>query len=275
MKHNAISIIGIIAMTSSAVAADLPSRRAPTAYVPPPAILSWTGFYAGLNLGGGWSAGNGNNNVWNLGGANGGVTNNIGGSNGSGGIIGGAQVGYNYQFGGLGNGIGAVVGAEADFQGTSMGSGNGNYYGYVANIGSNGTLAYVPSWVGNGVNIPWYGTVRGRLGLTVLPTLLLYGTGGFAYAGINSNGYNYWGSTRSATQTGWTAGAGAEWMFMPNWSAKAEYLYTDVSGSNSNEYGWNYGVGINNVNNHTRWNTIRAGVNYHFNWGNVASTMGN
>ena len=275
MRQKAISIAAILLASSSAVAADLPSRNPPVAYTSPPAMLSWTGIYAGLNLGGGWSAGNGNGNAWNLGGANGGVTNNIGGSNGSGGIIGGAQVGYNYQFGGFGNGIGAVLGAEADFQGTSMGSGNGNYYGYVANIGNTGVLTYVPSWVGNGVNIPWYGTVRGRLGLTVMPSLLLYGTGGFAYAGVNSNGYNYWGSTRSATQTGWTAGAGAEWMFMPNWSAKAEYLYTDVSGGNSNEYGWNYGVSLNNVNNHTRWNTIRAGVNYHFNWGNVASTLGN
>ena len=29
----------------------------------------------------------------------------------------------------------------------------------------------------------------------------------------------------------------------------------------------NSGVGINNVNNHTRWNTVRAGVNYHINFG--------
>lgn len=275
MRNKAISIAAFLVVTSPAIAADLPSRKTPVAYAPPPAMLSWTGIYAGLNLGGGWSAGNGNGNAWNLGGANGGVTNNIGGSNGSGGIIGGGQVGYNYQFGGLGNGIGAVLGAEADFQGTSMGSGNGNYYGYVANIGNTGTLTYIPSWVGNGVNIPWYGTVRGRLGLTVMPSLLIYGTGGFAYADVTSNGYNYWNSTRSATQTGWTAGGGAEWMFMPNWSAKAEYLYTDVSGGNTNEYGWNYGVSLNNVNNHTRWNTVRAGVNYHFNWGNVASTLGN
>jgi outer membrane immunogenic protein len=55
-------------------------------------------------------------------------------------------------------------------------------------------------------------------------------------------------------------------MFMPNWSAKVEYLYTDVSGGNSG-WGNNLGVSLNSVNNHTRWNTVRAGVNYHFNWG--------
>ena len=50
---------------------------------------------------------------------------------------------------------------------------------------------------------------------------------------------------------------------MPNWSAKLEYLYSDISGGNDN--GFNAGIGINNVNNHTRWNTVRAGMNYHFN----------
>ena len=65
------------------------------------------------------------------------------------------------------------------------------------------------------------------------------------------------------TKTGWTAGGGVEWAFLPNWSAKVEYLYTDLSGNNNN--GFNWGWGLNNVNNHTRFNTVRAGVNYHFN----------
>jgi outer membrane immunogenic protein len=57
---------------------------------------------------------------------------------------------------------------------------------------------------------------------------------------------------------------------MPNWSAKVEYLYTDVSGGGTNNNNWlyqnNLGLGLNSSNNHTRWNTVRAGVNYHFNW---------
>jgi len=32
----------------------------------------------------------------------------------------------------------------------------------------------------------------------------------------------------SNTQVGWTAGGGVEWMFMPNWSFKAEALYYDL-----------------------------------------------
>ena len=55
------------------------------------------------------------------------------------------------------------------------------------------------------------------------------------------------------TQTGWTAGAGVEWMFLPRWSLKAEYLYrrfesvtlfggisTGSSALNSGQFGVNY-----------------------------------
>ena len=262
MKKFLLSAVSLAILSGSALAADLPSRKAPVAPPPPPPPM-WTGFYAGLNLGGGWGAGNGNSSAYNLDGLNGGITNNLGAGGNSGGVIGGVQVGYNYQINSLGlGGRGVLIGAEADFQGTSMGSsGGGSRYGYLLNT-NNGVTRYVPGWVGGGSSIPWFGTVRGRLGLTVMPTLLIYGTGGFAYADVQRNG----GNQNSATQTGWTAGGGAEWMFMPNWSAKVEYLYTDVSGGNSG-WGNNLGISLNSVNNHTRWNTVRAGVNYHFNWG--------
>jgi outer membrane immunogenic protein len=260
MKKILLSAASIAILTGSAIAADLPSRKAPVALPPP---LMWTGFYGGLNIGGGFGAGGGNTNAWNRDYLNGGVTNSIGSDNNSTGVIGGAQVGYNYQLNNITLGkIGAIIGAEADFQGSSMGGGSGPYYGLLYN-NNNLNAPFIPGWVGSGVNVPWFGTVRGRLGLTITPTILIYGTGGFAYAQVQRNGGWY---QNSATQTGWTAGGGVEWMFMPNWSAKAEYLYSDVAGSNSNTW-TNVGLSLNNVNNHTRWNTVRAGVNYHFNWG--------
>ena len=127
-------------------------------------------------------------------------------------------------------------------------------------------MNYVPAMVGNGANIGWFGTVRGRSGMMVIPeVLVVYGTAGFAYANINRN-YGGLDAANSVVQTGWTAGGGAEWMFRDNWSAKAEYLFTDVSGGNYNHASNYIGVGQNPITNNTRWNTIRTGVNYHLNF---------
>jgi outer membrane immunogenic protein len=248
-KSFKISLYLIFLSSASALAADLPLiKSAPVSALAP----SWTGFYAGLNTGGGWGSGGGNSNVWSIDGLNGGITNNIANNSGSGGVIGGGQIGYNYSVTPM-----FLVGAEADFQGTSLGGSSSSRYGYLLNI-NNGNTRYIPSWVGGGASIPWFGTVRGRLGLTVMPALLVYGTGGFAYGSL-ANGYN------TVTQTGWTAGGGIEWMFMPNWSAKAEYLYTVIEGgfgssnwADSNARSSYYGC--------SQWNTVRAGVNYHFNF---------
>jgi len=229
--------------------------------VPPPPPILWTGFYGGLNVGGGWSANGGDNSFlpytdprFPVGGANmfflpgGGQT-----GNNTGGVVGGGQIGYNYQFG-----TSIVVGAEADIQGTSITGGNqGNTIGgYPSPLPPAGGVL-VPLATGNGgnVSLPWFGTVRGRAGWLVTPTLLVYGTGGFAYGEVTALNF-------SNTRTGWTAGGGVEWMFMPNWSAKVEYLYTDLSsGGATGGWGWNWGN-----HRHPQLNVVRAGVNYHFNW---------
>jgi len=58
-------------------------------------------------------------------------------------------------------------------------------------------------------------------------------------------------------------------MFAPNWSAKAEYLY--VAHSNNN---WNGGGGFNFGNAYNpQFNIVRAGINYHFNWGAPAPVI--
>ena len=89
-------------------------------------------------------------------------------------------------------------------------------------------------------SIDYLGTVRGRLGFLVTPTLLVYGTAGLAYASANLSATyttydlaNFYGPglanpQNSDTRVGWTAGGGVEWMFLPNWSAKLEYLYYDL-----------------------------------------------
>ncbi len=105
----------------------------------------------------------------------------------------------------------------------------------------------------NAVN--WLGTLRGRIGIAVVPNVLLYGTGGLAYGGVSSStsiseafaGPAATGITGtfpalgnfSQTRAGWTAGAGGEWMFSGNWSAKFEYLHYDLGSAS-------YGTTVSN-----------------------------
>jgi outer membrane immunogenic protein len=83
----------------------------------------------------------------------------------------------------------------------------------------------------------------------------------------------------SETRVGWTAGGGAEWMFLPNWSAKVEYLYYDLDRVT-------YSAGIptaiarapgilagtpiftlaSQASARFNGNIVRTGINYHFNW---------
>ncbi len=169
--------------------------------------------------------------------------NNWNGNGNTVGVLGGPQVGYNFALSRM-----FILGVETDFQATSM------------------------TFNASGANLDWFGTVRGRAGIAIVPSLLIYGTGGFAYGQVTNN------LIEDVTiKTGWTAGGGVEWMFLPNWSVKAEYLYSDISGSN-NGYIGNGFVGNNgfvggNWHNHERWNTVRAGLNYHFNWGDPAPVV--
>ncbi len=272
-KVGLIAAISLAALSvGAAFAADLPSHKAPPVYIPPPPPPPlWTGFYGGVNLGGGWTNNTFvpnylvlvrpadpvvNPNIVNpvdpfVGtpfGAVAVLSNNGGG--GQGGVVGGGQVGYNYQFG-----ASFLIGGEADLQGTTIGGGGNNGWGAIL-VGRRSPA------------IDWFGTVRGRLGWLFTPTLLVYGTGGFAYGGVSTGG-GWFGGSYSHTRTGWTAGGGVEWMFMPNWSAKAEYLYVDLDSSGTTgTWGWNWGY-----HRHPQINVVRAGVNYHFNWGAPAPVI--
>jgi outer membrane immunogenic protein len=135
----------------------------------------------------------------------------------------------------------------------------------------------------------WFGTFRGRVGVTITPDLLLYGTGGLAYGRVDNSGNvqrsiplvptSTFAASTSETRVGWAAGAGAEWMFARGWSAKVEYLHVDLgSTSATGEPAASappVGGGLIVVNStspdriayhwHSSYDTVRAGVNYHFN----------
>ena len=132
------------------------------------------------------------------------------------GWLAGGTVGANYEFWG-----GAVLGVEGDWDWTNLNgtSGAGPCMG---------SLPGGPPATGCQTSSNWLGTVRGRAGWA-FDRVLLYGTGGAAFAPVkatvNRSGLRY----DSNTEVGWTAGAGLEFAFAPNWTAKAEYLYVDLN----------------------------------------------
>ena len=99
---------------------------------------------------------------------------------------------------------------------------------------------------------PWFGTLRGRAGVAI-GNVLLFATAGLAYGSLNVDSPGNLSETR--TSPGWAAGAGAEVGFTPHWSAKAEWLYLDLSDRTFSVTGATNGLTAN---------LLRLGVNYHF-----------
>ncbi len=227
-----------------AFAADMPVKAPP---MPTSAsVYSWTGFYVGANIGGGW----GTTNV--------GFTPNDpatatlfvagglppGGSLKTSGVLGGPQLGYNWQVN-----RNWLVGVETDFE----------WSGIEGSIsGTNTPFAAGPLASMENERLRWFGTARARLGYLPVDRLLTYVTGGFAYGRIDhsgsyvNNGGNltftgapitvtclagapcYAGSSAS-TATGWTVGAGFEYALSNSLTVKAEYLYVSLGATSLRE----------------------------------------
>lgn len=129
-------------------------------------------------------------------------------------FFGGGQIGYNWQA------VGSpwVWGLEAD-----------------------------ASWVAGDLNA--FGTGRVRLGYAQ-NAWMPYVTGGVGWAKTD---FEVGNTSFGETHVGWTAGAGVEWAFAGNWTAKLEYLYLGLGSEKYN------GVDID-LNAHT----VKLGANYRF-----------
>jgi outer membrane immunogenic protein len=266
MREVLIAILGAGAFATSATAADLmPYYKAPLP------IATWTGIYAGVNLG--WY-GSADDTLTNTGTDSG--TSGLGSALAAGlipglvnishsGLIGGVQGGFNWQV--YPN---WVVGIEADFDGTT-GSGK------TVVAASPGNAVFPPFSTVFSRGLEDVGTIRARVGWLSSPTWLWYATGGLAYgqtklasawlcpacAPMIAPDLNY-AQTSTPVAVGWTAGGGVEWRFAPAWSLKLEYLYVDL-GSTTNTIGYNYlpffGSTLSTKMN-DRDDVVRAGLNY-------------
>jgi outer membrane immunogenic protein len=189
-------------------------------YAPISYAPTWSGFYAGANAGYGWAS------------FDDGV-----GTDKMKGFLGGIQAGYNWQIGSF------VLGAEADIQGSAQKRSE--------------TATILGVTVTGDEKIPWFGTARGRVGYA-FDSFMIYATGGAAWTNFKASA-SALGLTVSTetTKMGWTAGGGVEWMFMPQWSVKAEYLYIDSGTTDLTVAGVT-------VSGKLKDQIARLGVNYHF-----------
>lgn len=185
------------AMTGTpAEAADLGGVRPvrpPDDFAPPlrrPLDLErWTGFYLGGALGYGFGDGRTDGNIGNL-------------SFDQSGALGTILAGYNWQLGS------AVLGLEAD-------------------IGTGGLSSSTPALLGTlKTELNAMGSFRARAGVLMTPALMLYATGGLAWANMD---IGYAGlEHKSNTFIGYQIGAGSELMISRNVTLRLEYIYTDL-----------------------------------------------
>jgi outer membrane immunogenic protein len=200
----------------------------------------------------------------------------------------GGQVGCNAQWGM------AVLGIEGDWQWTNTATSADAAFAAFPNVGN--PLFTDPSHTEHvDVTQRWFATARVRAGFAPWERVLIYGTGGVAWANFTSktavtfatiapdvflgpqpfSGATHVGSI-STNQLGWVAGGGIEWALTNNWSVKAEYLYLRFDGFAYSSplvaanapfapgYAWNTSVSV-------REQVARLGVNYKFDWGPVVA----
>ena len=259
----AAALVSVAGMTAQA--SDL---YAPASFKDGPVAVPasiWMGFYGGVHLGVAWTDLNVQRNVYEDGfGASTLVpVNNMVSATG----FGGGQFGYNWQF----PGSNFVLGAEVDLDGIA---GNNERGVTVVTYAPQGAISNVLG-VRVAENGGFAGDLTGRVGYTWC-NWLLYAKGGFAWFSPdlqgtatlwNRNGVATLSANNGSDLTGWTIGAGLEWMLNSNWSVKAEYLYYDFGVKNNN---WNVNTTVGNIENNWKWfsndltvNTVKLGLNYH------------
>lgn len=293
MKKTLLSAVSMVAFAGSALAADLPSHKAPAPVMT--TLSTWQGVYAGIN------AGYGLNNITTyeqnyaygtgIAGFNAGALSSAGSTTQYvGGGVAGAQLGYNHVFANH-----WMAGAEIDFDWADIYNNANPVQANSATVIS-GALAPT-AYVNNNyrrLGLDWVGTVRARIGYD-MGRFLPYITGGFAYGGLSNTinavtaGASFLSPFNGATSNsfitgsnstvglGWAAGAGAEYMVADNWSLRGEYLFTSIGGINTPittvtsisapPYGNLVQAGSGTISSGSFGvHQIRAGLNYHTNW---------
>jgi outer membrane immunogenic protein len=210
---SAAALVAALSMTAPASAADLAARpytKAPSMIA---AVYDWTGFYIGLNGGGGSAR-----KCWDINNNGGALVNPAFGEgchDATGGMVGG-QMGYRWQAGGWVFGLEAM-GDWADLK------------------GSNVSAFFGPPAVTNQSKIDAIGLFTGQVGYA-WNNVLWYVKGGAAVTHDNYNGLIGGVVVDKASEGRWggAVGTGIEIGFAPNWTVGVEYDHLFMGSRNNN-----------------------------------------
>jgi outer membrane immunogenic protein len=249
MRRILLSAVASVGLSATAFAADLPARPYAKVPVPTIAVYDWSGCHIGASIGGMW----GNAAIEHTFAA----PTHIGTD--PGGFVGGGRIGCDYQ-----NPSNWLIGVQGEFNWTSAHNRQTIFppFPYVSE-----TLD---------ASVDWYASATARLGYVSGPWLF-YGKGGAAWARdrfhdvgqLASSNFDF---SANVTRSGWTAGAGLEYAFAPNWSAVLEYGYYNFGTSSVTLSGVTGGPGglapgSSNGTLNQNFSAVTAGVSYRFSTG--------
>jgi outer membrane immunogenic protein len=179
------------------------------------------------------------------------------------GFVGGGQVGYNWEYA-----RGFLFGVEGDFDGISASR----------TMTQNGSPPFSLAVSSFDRSADWVSTLRARFGVQVLNgSFMPYVTAGGAAAevklatslacpvavcggfGVPAGGL---ATANTITRFGGAVGAGFEWMIVPKFTIKAEYMYVEV-GTSTNTLTTTNGTSVT-YSARNGLNMLRAGVNWYF-----------
>jgi outer membrane immunogenic protein len=253
MKRLLLALTAVAGLTGQASAADM-AMKAPPMAAP---IMSWGGFYVGINGGGAWTDDPSMTytdlaNIGNT--TNAYAPSTVRPSSSAAGLV-GFHAGYNWQMAPT-----WVLGIEGDWDWTNINArGTNNLFGATNLAGA--TFGLLRDNVTLETKVNWLASVRGRLGYTS-SNWMFYGTGGVAFADMGFNAQvhcvgpvNGAGTLCGApgqdirptgfnnTRVGWVAGAGFEFKPAANWIFGLEYLYYRFDETNSGGGSWTFPSG--------------------------------
>ncbi len=209
----------------------------------PASVFSWTGFYVGAHAGYGFGE-----TDWRW---NGALTSTKIKPDG---FIGGLQAGFNYQLNSA-----FLVGLEAS---ASL----GDLKKTTTEVFTFGPppVTFTDAYT---TQIRWFGDVSLRAGVT-FDRFLVFAKGGFAFGDfkqtntVSVTGLGSFTASKSFTQGGYLLGAGVEYAFTNNLTAKIEYNYLDF-GTKSLGIDPNP-LALGAVRFKNSLNVVKAGINYKF-----------